>query len=188
MCAMSIEPLTSEPATIYCGDTISWKISLPDYPATAGWVLKYNAVSSAGVFALVSVADGSDHLVSAAKATTDAFTPGNYSLVKFVDNGTELVTLEQIPLIVKPNLAGATVATDARSANEIILAAIDAAMLGTASSDQKRIKLGDKEIERHSQDSLTTFRNNYALAVWQERHPGELAPQIQLHVRDRYGR
>jgi hypothetical protein len=32
---------TSEPVRITAGDTVAWTKALPDYPASAGWVLKY---------------------------------------------------------------------------------------------------------------------------------------------------
>lgn len=180
-------PLTSEPSEIYAGDTISWLISVPGFSPLDGWTLKYNAVSSAGRFAFSSTASGSDYLVSVAKAATEIYQPGTYALIKYVDNGTDQITVERLTLIVKANLAAQTTAIDIRTANEIILDAIDAMLKGTASTDQQRLKLGDKEIFRRSPDELKRMRNDYALAVWQERNPGQLAPAVNLVIRDRYG-
>jgi len=80
---MSITPLT-EPTSIIAGDTLSWQISLSDYPATSGWTLKYKAVCAAGYFAITSTASGADHVVSVAKATTAAYIPGIYTLTRYV--------------------------------------------------------------------------------------------------------
>ena len=158
---MSITPLTTEPASIYAGDTISWLIALPDYPANAGWVLKYKAVSASGYFALVSTAVGADHAVSASKTDTAAYTAGTYTLTKYVESATELVTLAELPLTVKPAISGMTAAYDNRTHVKKVLDAIEAVLEGTASSDQLKVKLDDKEIQRFSIEELLKLRSTY---------------------------
>ena len=158
---MSITPLTSEPSSIYAGDTISWKIALPDYPANAGWTLKYKAVSASGYFALVSAADGADHAVSASKTDTAAYVAGTYTLTKYVESSTELVTLAELPLVVKPGISAMTAAYDNRSHVKKVLDAIEAVLEGTATSDQLRVKLGDKEIQRFTIEELLKLRSTY---------------------------
>lgn len=184
---MSTVPLTAEPLSLYAGDTIAWQITVSDYPAT-GWTLNYNAVGSAGRFALTGIADGDTHIISAASAITALYPAGDYALIKYVTNGTEQITLERLPLTVLANLAAVTTATDTRTTNEKALAAIDAMLLGIASDEQKRVRIGDTEIERFPRADLQRQRNDIALAVWRERNPGQLAPSITPDVRDRYGR
>ena len=185
---MSIIALTAEPSSLFAGDSINWQITVADYPASAGWTLKYNAVGSSGRFALSGAADGDQHIISAASAVTGAYPPGIYSLIKYVTNGTDQITLERLPLTVLANLAAATTASDTRTANEIVLDAIDAAIAGSASTDQKRIRIDNTDIERFPRAELQKLRNDYALAVWRERNPGQLAPSINISIRDsRYG-
>ena len=184
---MSIEALTTEPEIIYAGDTINWLISDSDYPASSGWTLKYKAFCAGGYFLLTAAASGADHAVTAAKATTAAYVAGTYTLVKYVESLTETVTLAELPLIVKPALSAMTAAYDNRTSNEKILAAIDSALLNSASTDQLEITIDGTTIKRMSRETLAAHRNSYALAVWQERNPGQLAPAINLSYRDRYG-
>lgn len=183
---MPIEQLTSEPASITAGDTISWKIALPDYPATSGWVLKYKAVCASGYFALVSAADGADHVVSAAKAVTAIYTPGTYTLVKYVESDTEQVTLAELPLEVRTGLSAKTAAYDTRTGNRRILDAINLAIEGRASRTDLEYTINtgtsSRTIKSMTIEQLLVARDRYTLIVWREMNPGKLAPQIRLTV------
>lgn len=165
---MSITPLTSEPASIFAGDTISWNISLPDYPANQGWTLKYKAVCAAGYFALVSSANGVDHAVSAAKATTSAFTPGTYTLSKYVESATELITLAELPLVVKPGISGKTAAFDGRTHVKRTLDAIEAILEARATSDQQELTIDGTTLKRMPVADLLKFRSMYFSYYQQE--------------------
>ncbi len=159
---MSINQLTTEPAAIYAGDTISWLIPLAGYPASSGWTLKYNAVGAAGQFNLVSSASGIDHAVSIAKATTANYKPGLYTLTKYVENvAGERVTLSEIPLIVKPDLAGKTAALDTRSHAKKVLDAIEAVLENRATTDQQELTLNGKTLKRTPVADLLSFRSKY---------------------------
>ena len=158
---MSIDQLTSEPASLYVGDTINWLIAVPDYPATAGWTLKYKAVSAAGYFAITSAASGADHLVSVAMATTDDYLPGDYVLVKYVESGTERITLAELALEVKPFLSGKSAAFDNRSHAKKMLDAIEATLEGTASTDQLKLTIDGTSLERRSVADLLKLRDYY---------------------------
>ena len=37
---------TAEPALLQAGDTLRWRIALPDYPASDGWALAYRLINS----------------------------------------------------------------------------------------------------------------------------------------------
>jgi len=158
---MSITPLTSEPASIIAGDTISWKIALPDYPASSGWTLKYKAVCAAGYIAIVSTADGSDHVVSVAKATSAAYTPGTYTLVKYVESATEQVTLAELVLEVKPGIAAKTAAFDNRTHVKKVLDAIEAVLEGRAAVDQQELTIDGTTLKRMPVADLLRLRSLY---------------------------
>ena len=172
---MSITPLTSEPASIYAGDTISWNIALPDYPATEGWTLKYKAVCAAGYFAITSSANGADHAVSVAKATTAAYTPGVYTLTKYVESTTELVTLAELTLIVKPALSGKSAAFDNRSHVKKVLDAIEAVLEGRAATDQQELTIDGTTLKRMPVADLLKFRSMYFNYYQQELANAKLA-------------
>lgn len=161
MGTMSITPLTSEPASIYAGDTISWNIALPDYPANEGWTLKYKAVCAANYFAITSTADGANHAVSVAKATTGAYTAGTYTLAKYVESTTELVTLAELTLVVKPALSGKTAAFDNRTHVKKVLDAIEAVLEGRAALDQQELTIYGTTLKRMPVADLLKLRSLY---------------------------
>lgn len=180
---MSITPLTSEPASITAGDTISWDIALPDYPASAGWTLKYKAVCATGYFAMVSTASGDNHLIAVAKAITAVYPAGTYSLTKYVESTTELVTLSETTLIVRPCISGMTAAFDNRTHNRKVLAALEAVLEGTATTDQQETTIDGTTIKRRTVADLLKMRSTYALRVWREENPGKLCPTVQVSFR-----
>lgn len=175
---MSITPSTSEPASIYAGDTISWIIALPDYPATNGWTLKYKAVCASGYFAITSNASGADHAINVAKATTAAYPPGDYTLVKYVESTTELVTLAELPLTVMPALSGKTARFDNRTHVKKTLDAIEAVLEGRATTDQQEITIDGTIIKRMPVADLLKFRSMYVNYYQQELASAKLAQGI----------
>lgn len=167
---MAIDIPTTEPARVRAGDTVTWRKSLADYPATAGWVLSYRLINAAGKIDIVATASGADHLVSVAKAATANYTAGDYTLLAWVDNGTERVTLDPGRLTVLPNLAAQTAGYDARSAAKKMLDAIDAALLSLSSGERLAVVEAEVAGRRLKYDfaGLMKLRNLYAAAVRSE--------------------
>lgn len=165
---MSIQALTTEPSALYAGDSINWLIALPDYPATGGWTLKYNAVCSAGQFAFSSVPSGADHAVTVVKATTAAYLPGSYSLTKYVEHSDgSRVTLSESLLTVKPDLAGKTAAFDNRGHVKKTLDAIEAVLEGRAAISQQELTIDGTTLKRTPVNDLLRLRSKY-LSYWQQ--------------------
>lgn len=97
------------PDSFRAGDSVSWTESLPAYPASAGWALKYRLLWATGAaVAIAASANGDDHAVSLAASTTADFIAGSATLLAWVEKGAERVTLAQKPVTVLPNLAAAT--------------------------------------------------------------------------------
>jgi hypothetical protein len=105
---------TSEPLAVVAGDTLKWTRSLADYPASAGWVLAYKLVNASAVISVSSSADGDNHAVSVAAATTAAWVAGEYRWTAYVTKSAERYTVGDGSITVKPNLASA-IATDTRT-------------------------------------------------------------------------
>lgn len=101
---------------------------------------------------------------SGGEAVISDLDAGIYALQFMKDSA----VLFQDTLQVKQNLAYASSAYDPASNNRKILQAIDAYLAGIASSQQRRVKVGDKEIEYSSFDELIKWRNYYALQVRKE--------------------
>ena len=68
------------PSSVRAGDTVTWRRSLADYPASDGWTLSYVLLSPAAQITIAATADGSAHLVSVAPATSAAWAAATYAL------------------------------------------------------------------------------------------------------------
>lgn len=181
---------TIEPTSIIAGDTVSWRISLADFPASAGWILKYCLLSSAGKIDIASNSDGDGHLVTIGAAVSASYTAGDYQVQRYVERG-EGETLERYTLFtdrtitVTVSLAAATGAQDTRSQTKRTLDAIDAVLEKRAGRDDLHMEIltGNQRqrIERIPHDQLLKLRGVYARRYWREKNPGKLCPQV--HVR-----
>ena len=85
--------------TVIAGDTLDFEVSVPDYPNTDGWTLKYRLTPrfSSPVQAPVGLtasanADGS-YQVQAGPATTAAWAAGYYSVARWVEKSGARQTL-----------------------------------------------------------------------------------------------
>jgi len=128
---VSVQIPTSEPQTLRAGDTWKWRREdLIAYPATA-WTLKYRFKNAAGGFEVTATADGANHSVTVAAATTAAYAAGTYDFVAWVAYSGEEYTIASGRLIVEPDLRGlsAAAALDGRSDMRRILDQLKAAML-----------------------------------------------------------
>lgn len=104
---------TTEPTSVVAGDTLTWKRTLADYPAGT-WTLKYRLINAAGKIDITATADGTDHLVSVAPATSAAYTAGDYTWTAWVEKTGSRVTVGSGTIIVKPDIAALN-ALDART-------------------------------------------------------------------------
>jgi hypothetical protein len=184
---MSVEIPTAEPPVITAGDTIRWQISLPDYPASAGWTLKYALVSAAGKHDVTSIAAGADHLVEIAAATSAGYAAGLYQYQKYVEKGAgetlERITLDLGTLTVARSLAALATATDTRSFARRALDAIEAVIENRAGRSDKEYEI-DHGGSRQRLESLPLLdllaaRDRFAALVWQEEHPGQLITPVR---------
>jgi hypothetical protein len=112
---------TKVPDSVTAGDTVQWKISLADYSAGDGWVLKYKFVNAAGSFEVVSTASGDEHLVNVPTATSAGWSAGKYSYQAYVDGvNSQRFTVETGSLTVKPDIAGYDNRTAARKLLDVL--------------------------------------------------------------------
>ena len=116
---------TQEPLSFIAGDTVKWKKSLSDYPASDGWVLKY-AIRGTAVINLTATASGADHLITIAAATSAAYTAGTYKWIASVEKASERYSVGEGYLTIEPNFATATTITDPLITLEADITAIKA--------------------------------------------------------------
>ena len=168
MHVMAIDIPDREPSRIRAGDTVTWRKSLSSYPASQGWVLYYRLINSTAKQDITAAADGDAHRVSVAKATSASYAAGDYTLLSWVANGTERVTLPSLSLTVLPDLAAVSVAGyDARSAARKMLDAIDAALASLSTGERLAVVEAAVRDRRLKYDftGLIKLRNLYLAQV-----------------------
>lgn len=125
---------TREPATVVAGDTVAWRKTLADFPASEGWVLKYRLINSAGKIDITASADGADHAISVPAATTATWSPGTYTWQSRVEKGVERYSVEQGSITIGADLAAQAAGYDTRSTAKKTLDLIDAALIAHGST------------------------------------------------------
>lgn len=121
---------TTEPGTLYTGDTWAWTRTLANYPASASWVLKYTLINAGGRINITGTADGDTHVISVAAATTAGYSAGTYTWQAFVEKASERYTVGNGTVVVRLGLSsgsgGSDQRTQAQEAMEDALAALAA--------------------------------------------------------------
>ena len=135
---------------LIAGDSLNFLTSVADYPASAGWVLKFRLVprTAGGTpIALTAIAEGDDHRTAVAAATTAAWAPDSYGWSSWVELGAEQYTVQSGQIVVRPNprivAAGTDLRSSARKALEDAKAAHHAYVASNGMSAS--YKIGDRE-------------------------------------------
>lgn len=105
-----------------------------------------------------------DLIDGVAEINTNDFVAGQYTIQFFNSND----VIDEDELIIKQNLKYADANYDPRSTARQILDAINAYLAGTATHQQRRVKVGEKEIEYSSYDQLIKWKNHYQKEVARE--------------------
>jgi hypothetical protein len=160
------------------GDTLSLTQTLADYPATAGWVLNYRLLPRTGAGSAVSfasVASGSAHQVTVAKATTAAWAAGTYTWASWVTDGTSSFSVDHgtTELLADPRTAAAPL--DLRSAAQIALDNVRATIEGKATSDVLKYVINGRQLEHYPMSELIALETRLAGRVAAERRTAALA-------------
>lgn len=164
---MSAPIPTTEPATLRAGDSASWQISDPDYPASAGWGLTYTFINAAGKFSITSTASGDDHLVHKLPAVTALYVAGAYAWQCVAADGTDAYTIRSGSIEVLPSFAASTT-FDGRSHAQKALDALEAWIENHDINVAKyRISINgsDREMQYHTLEDLLMARDKYRREV-----------------------
>ena len=111
---MSAPTIYDIPASAMAGDTLSWRKALPDYPASI-WTLTYSLLNADGKITIIGTADGDEHVLSAAAATTADWDAGVYQWVATVSDGTDRHTVGSGSITIKADLVAQLAGYDART-------------------------------------------------------------------------
>lgn len=151
------------PKKYIAGTTVEAVFQLPDYPASDGWVVTVVA-RGPGPYNIVGLANGDDHAVL---MPTD-MPAGDYWYQVFAEKD----ALKFMPLegrfTVQPSLSDQGADYDGRSKAKQALDAINAVLEKKATTDQKKYKINNRELERMSVGELQKLRSFFVMKVRRE--------------------
>jgi hypothetical protein len=150
------------PDRLVAGESASWKWSDSRFPASASWVLTYTLVNASAKITITGSADGADHLVELAKATTEAYEAGEYDWQAHVSDGTERYRVDAGVIEIVTDFAAATGGHDARSHVKKVLDALEAAIEGRASKTQLEQAVGGVQVRHMTLAEQVKLRDRYA--------------------------
>lgn len=145
------------PAKLTAGDTWAFTFSHADYAAPT-WDASIYFENAAATFSTTATDDGSDHAFSIAAATTAAKVAGRYKWSIRVTDGTDSYTVDTgwTEVIADP---AATGTHDPRSDARKLLDALNATLLGRATSDQLAMSINGRSISRTPLPELRQWRD-----------------------------
>ena len=155
-----------EPAVLIAGDTLRWTRSLPDYPASAGWLLSYTLINAAVKLTITGSALGDNHSILVPAATSAGYTPGAYDWRARVTLAGEVYTVGEGRFTVKASFGASTY--DARSAARRTLDAIEATLEGRASSAVLEYEIASRRLKYIPVSELLQLRDRYRAEVARE--------------------
>jgi hypothetical protein len=164
---------TTEPAAVNAGDTVRWLRALADYPASAGWVLTYTLLNSAGKITITASAQGDDHLVNVPAATTAGWTAGDYAWRAQVSKAGEVYTVAEGRMTVRPSFAAPTLET--RSLARRALEAVEAYLADPNNISAAQYEIAGRQLRRHTLTELWAHRDRLRLEVLREEQAERLA-------------
>ncbi len=155
------------PTKFHAGESLKWTVSLSDFPASAGWTLRYALVNDSAIYRFDTDASGDDHAVDVPAATTAQWVPGSYHWTAYVDNASgERHVVGDGTVRVLHDVTSSK-PSDTRSHARKVLDAIEAALEKRASQadiDLLRAQFGEQRIERDPA-KLIELRDRYRAEV-----------------------
>jgi hypothetical protein len=123
-----------------------------------------------------------DFEITITAAETALYAAGQYAYSLVLFNVEERITLESGFVTVIANLE--TTGANTKNKYQIIVDAIDASVLGLATSAQKQVTINGRAIERFTPDELIKLRDKYAkLAQTEQRNQNGKPANRKIYVR-----
>lgn len=151
---------------LIAGDTLDFLDVVPDYPASAGWTLKYRLVPrfttpSQSPIMLTATTSGDDYRVQAAAGLTFDWVPGAYYWARWVEQGAIRQSCGDGELTVLTDPAQAVQGYDARGHAQKVVDAIEAVLENRASKDQEEYTIEGRSLKRTPIAELLVLRDRY---------------------------
>lgn len=161
------------PPEIRAGDSVSWRVSVPGYPAEDGWQLHYALRGPQGIDIAALEGAGGDYLVELTAADTSAWSPGWYRWVAYVaDASGQRLTLDDDELEILPDLLALDGPEDMRSHARRMLELIEAALEKRIPRDQQSYEIDGQRLDRIPIERLEALRTRYQREVARESRRG----------------
>ncbi|MAE21828.1 MAG: hypothetical protein CMK92_05295 [Pseudomonas sp.] len=159
---------TTAPHAVRAGDSATWIVSFPKYPASKGWALSLTLVNGDTVnttaFNVRSLGD--EYEVTLGASESAQLTPGTYVLYHTLSLGDERHTVQEKRFTVKHNV---TTQHDPRSQAERTLQAIRDLLEGKADDDQQMVQYAGRTLSRYTFEQLIQIESRLARTVARER-------------------
>lgn len=170
---MAADIPTYEPKRLRAGDTWRWVKTLTDYPADT-WTLSYALLANNGASTRINIsttANNSAHEVNVANTTTANYTAGNYRCIAYVDDGTNVYTLDELDHLYIDVLADPRTVTslDERTYAERILDKLETAMESLSTGKIQSASENGKSYSIRNMDELKRDIGFWSQRVWVER-------------------
>jgi len=157
---------TRPPIEIAIAETADWTLDLSEFRPGDGWAVAYYFRGPAEVD-VEGVADGDEWDFSIGSATFDV--AGGYQWTAVATDGTERCRIATGRIRVLANAEDQTGLGDVTTHAERMLAALEAALEGTASKAHRSYTIDGRSLERMTLEELRTNRDLYARRVQLER-------------------
>lgn len=179
---MSHTTPTVEPTVLQSGMSWEWDRYLSDYTPADGWTLKYAFTGPSAVATITASAssDNTTHEVRVLPAATVDLTPGTYKVQGWVDDGTNKWEVFRSTVSI---LADLDSDTDARSADEVELAAVEAAIAALdGGSPVAEVRVNGRTVTYATDQmpSLYARRGTLRALVWRARNPGKIGVPVTV--------
>ena len=158
------------------GDTLEFRTSVPEYPPSQGWLLRYRLVPRAGGQAVLieaaSEPDADCYVVQVQPAITANWVEGAYGWASWVEKAGARQTLERGgDFRVLPDPAQVAPGTDLRTDAERALAECEAALLqfSTSGGRVKSYAIAGRQMEFETSADLQALVRYWKQRVYDER-------------------
>jgi hypothetical protein len=166
-----------EPLKFTAGETLKWSRGFMDYPASAGWTLRYIAVGTGGKIVInSSSADGDSQVMEVTSATSSGYAPGFYewqALAISADGLEKHKVLDGIWTI-EQSFDALSNGFDARSHARKVLDNIEAVIEGRATKDQAEYSISGRMLRLTPLPDLVRFRQFYKQEVERENKAAQI--------------
>jgi hypothetical protein len=169
---VGIPMLADIPEKITAGDSVNWKKSFVNFPASEGWTLSYVLTKTGQQITFAGTVDGDAHLIQIAAATSATWEAGEYIFDAYVTKAADRQRVDHGLVEILTNLAAQIDGYNGLPYCFTVRDAIIAVLELRATESQSSIAVGGRQISEMShaeiQDALT--RAEQGCNLWKQRN------------------